>query len=65
VSEPINGVMVGSGSNPLTVRRTIMYVAQMNLYKTIRQKIEKLPPTSSVKDVLKLWMNASRKNQRE
>jgi hypothetical protein len=31
-----------------------MYVGQMNFYKTIRQKIEALPPTSSAADVLKM-----------
>jgi hypothetical protein len=46
-------IYVGSGSGPNS-KREIMYVGQMNLYKTIRQKIEALPPTSSVKDVLRL-----------
>jgi hypothetical protein len=46
-------IYVASGSGPNS-KREIRYVGQMNLYKTIRQKIEALPPTSSVKDVLRL-----------
>jgi hypothetical protein len=46
-------IYVASVSGPNS-KREIMYVGRMNLYKTIRQKIEALPPTSSVKDVLRL-----------